>query len=251
MVASPQPDDPGSQLDALTRRIDELERKTLYSASIGEGGLTIRGGYLKMVDDTGTERLFIGESPDSMPPGQTQPVFRVRDSSGNIRLGVYDNSAGYDPVVWIYDDSGHVAFTTDQNGGIAEPWIPIPMYARFIPTNFPNATGTFPTLPASACNGNGIWEGRIGKVSHPYIQFDIVTGRVTGTNAVPTYTFWVNGVQEGTLTTAVLGPNVVGPFDISNLIGFSNVTIEIKVSAVGTGTDLISCAVNGVWMRQT
>lgn len=252
MVATPQPDDPAAQLDSIVRRLDEMDRKTLYSAQISNGGLTIKGGFIRLVDDAGQERLYVGPSSNSMPPGQTQPVFIVRDSAGAIRLGVYDNDvAGYEPTVWIYDDAGHVAFTTDQNGGVAEPWVYVPMYQRFFPTAFPNATNTDPCLPVSACNGGVIWEGRIGKVSHPRIQFDMVLGRVTGTTGSPTYTFWVDGVQEGSFATTVYGSQVVGPFDISNLIGQSNRSVQVKVSATGTATDLISCGMLGVSLRQT
>jgi hypothetical protein len=252
VVATPQPDDPAYQIKALEKRIDEMERKTLYSAQISDGGLTIKGGFIRLLDDAGQERLYIGPSSFSMPPGETQPVFWVRDASGRIRLGVYDNNAGgYEPTFWTFDDSSNVAFTTDINGGVAEPWVYLPMYPKFIPTNFANSTGTEPTLPASSCNGGVIWAGRIGKVSHPFIQFDIVTGRVTGTGATPTYTLWVGGVQLASYTNAAFFASVHGPYDISSLIGDTNVVVEIKVSATGTGTDLISCGVNGVALRQT
>lgn len=253
MVATPQPEDWGAQLDALQRRIEEMERKTLYSASIGSGGLTVKGGFIRLVDDAGVERLYIGPSTFQQPPGVTQPAFMVRDSSGRVRLGVYDAEPGaaYEPTVWIFDDADHVAFTTDQQGGIAEPWLPVPMYPKFIPTNFTNSTNTDPCLPASACNGGAIWNGRIGKVSHPRIQFDITRGRVTGTNAVPTYSFYVNTNLIGTHSHTDYGPTLVGPFDISNLLGTANIVVEVRVSATGTGTDLIACGMNAVYLRQS
>jgi len=252
MVATPQPDDPGAQLQALERRIDEMERKTLYSAQISQGGLTIKGGFIRLLDDNGQERLYIGPSSSSMPPGQTQPVFWVKDANGATRLGVFDaEPSSYAPTLWSFDSSGHVALTTDQNGGIAEPWIYVPMYPRFFPSNFVNSTSTTWTLPASSCNGGTIWEGRIGKVSHPFIQFDLITGRVTGTNAVPTYTVWVNGVQKGSFSGTGHGSNLVGPFNISSLLAQTNIVVEVKVSATGTGTDLIACGMNGVAIRQT
>lgn len=252
MVATPQPDDVAAQLRALELRLDEMDRKTLYSAQISNGGLTIKGGFLRLVDDNGQERLYIGPSSFSMPPGQTQPVFQVRDESGQVRLGVFDaDGAGYEPTVWIFDDAGRVAITTDQNGGVAEPWIYVPLYPKFIPTNFPNATNTDWTLPASACNGGVIWEGRIGKVSHPRIQFDIVGGRVTGTNAVPTYTFWVNGVQVGSMSNTTYNNYLNGPYNIASLLTQTNIIVQVKVSATGTGTDLIACGMNSVALRQT
>lgn len=252
MVATPQPDDLAAQLGALNRRLDEMDRKTLYSAQISQGGLTIKGGFLRLLDDAGNERLFIGPSSNSMPPGETQPVFVVRDSAGLVRFGVYDNDASlYEPTVWIYDDSNHVVLTTDRNGGMAEPWLYVPMYPRFIPTNFTNSTDTTWTLPASSCNGGVIWEGRIGKASHPRIQFDLITGRITGTNATPTYTLWVNGTQVGSHSSAAYQNTLLGPYDISQFLGQTNLSVQVKVSAVGTGTDLISCGMNGTSLRQT
>ena len=252
MVATPQPDDLAAQLEALTRRLDEMDRKTLYSAQISGGGLTIKGGFIRMLDDAGQERVYIGPSTYSMPPGQTQPVFWVRDATGAVRMGMFDSEpSGYEPTFWTFDDSGHVAFTTDKNGGVAEPWVYVPMYPKFIPTSFPNATNTDPCLTVTACNGGVIWEGRIGKVSHPFIQFDMTTGRVTGVSGSPTYTFWVNGVQEGTFSGTAYGANLSGPYDISNLIGQTNISVQVKVTATGTGTDLISCGMLGVALRQT
>lgn len=252
MVATPQPDDIAAQIQELKLRIDELDRKTLYSAQISGGGLTVKGGFIRLLDDAGNERLYIGPSNFSMDPGQTQPVFWVRDASGKIRLGVYDaEPGGYEPTFWTFDDSNHVAFTTDKNGGIAEPWVYVPMYMQFIPTNFTNATNTDPCLPASACNGGVVWNGRIGKVSHPRIQFDVTRGRVSGTNATPTYTLWVGGNQIDSYNPTGYGSEVRGPFDISSLVGQTNVVVEMKVSATGTGTDLIAIGMNGVSLRQT
>jgi hypothetical protein len=253
VVATPQPDDISAQVSNLQRQIDEMNRKTLYSASIEEGGLTIKGGFLRLLDDSGQERVFIGQSPFAQDTGDTQPVFWVRDDTGKIRLGVFDAEPGptYKPTFWTFDDNQRVAFTTDQSGGVAEPWVPVPMYMKFIPNSFVNATNTDPTLPVSACNGGVIWNGRIGKVSHPRIQFDMITGRVTGGSGSPTYTFWVNGSQVGTFSGTGYGSNLVGPFDISSILTATNVIVEVKVSATGTGTDLIACGMNGVWLRQT
>src|SRR5688572_24401762 len=106
MVATPQPDDIAAQLAAITRRLDEADRKTLYSAQISQGGLTIRGGFIRLLDDDGNERVYIGPSSNSMPPGETQPVFWIKDGTGKIRLGVYDAEvSGYEPTLWSFDEA--------------------------------------------------------------------------------------------------------------------------------------------------
>ncbi len=253
MVATPQPDDIAAQITELKRQLDELNRKTLYSAQISSGGLTVKGGFIRLRDDAGQERVYAGPTEYAQPPGTTQPVFWVRDATGRVRLGVFDATAGatYEPTVWIFDKADRVALTTDVNGGLAEPWLYVPMYPKFIPTNFSNLTNTDPSLPVSACNGGVIWEGRIGKCSHPRIQFDLVTGRITGGSGSPTYTMWVDGVQVGSYSGTTYQNSLHGPYDISSKLGATNISVQVKVSATGTGTDLIACGMNGISLRQT
>lgn len=243
MALTPQPDSDADKLRQLEEKIAELERKSTF-------------GTVRVVDGDGNERVFIGGSPAiPMADGSPQPVMWVRDGNGRIRLGVYDNNpsdaGGYDPVVWVYDHLGHIAFTTDKNGGVAEPWIPVPMYQRFTPTAFTDSTGSTPTLPASNCNGDTVWEGRIGKVSHPRIQLDMAHGRVTGTSAVPTYRFYIGNTMLKEWSAAGFGSAIQGPFDISSRLGNTNVELRVTCSATGTGTDRIAIGMLGVWMRQT
>lgn len=256
MGAVNHPEDYGSKLRDLERQLREIrDRVGNISAFIGQGGLTIGdNGALSMKDASGVERFFVGLRADiPLPDGSPQPVLIVRDSTGIVRFAIYDPDAasGYQPVVWIIDHLGQVVFTTDMNGGAAEPWIPVPLYRQFHDSAFPDAAGTTETLPVSACNGGVVWEGRIGKVSHPRIQYDANLGRVTGVSGNPTYTFHVGGTQLDSFNVTGFGANLRGPFDISDKLGDTNVVVQLKCSATGTGTDRIAMGMLGCWMRQT
>jgi len=74
---------------------------------------------------------------------------------------------------------------------------------------------------------------------------------MTGSSGSPTYSCYVNTDLVGTFSGTSYGSNIVGPFDISSLLGLSNIVVEVKVSATGTGTDLIACGMNAVWLRQS
>lgn len=253
-----------NQESNLLNRVIALEREAAAnrklagntSSIISRGGLSLlNSSFLKMVDSTGVERLFIGGST-SIPlvGGAPQPVFIVRDALDNARFLIYDPFPGVDgyvPVVWIYDHLGHVVLTSDINGGMAEPWIPVPVYAKAWPSTFLDSLGTDLTVPVSACNGSAVWEGSIGKVSHPRIQYAGVFGRVTGVSGSPTYTLKVNGSTVDSFSQTAYAPAVRSSFNIASLIGATDVSVQLTLSATGTGTDRIAAQPIAVYMRQT
>jgi hypothetical protein len=74
MVASPSatPDDPWQRLTQLEKIVAALANKTLYSANIGAGGLTINGGSID-VNSSGIDKFHTG--PD---------LTVIRDQAGDI-----------------------------------------------------------------------------------------------------------------------------------------------------------------------
>ncbi|CRK59082.1 hypothetical protein [Alloactinosynnema sp. L-07] len=243
------------RLARIEQLLREIPRKTLYSASIGAGGLKISDdGSLTVFDSNGVERVFMGSS--SFYEGFTQPVVYFRDGNGKLRFAIYDPlpvSDGYQPVVWTFDHLDHVAFTTDKNGGIAEPHLSVPLLQRFRDSTFgSDAPESDPTLPVSALGTlKTCYEGRISKVSHPRIAIDGAWGRVTGGTGVPTYSLRLNGVEVGTWSQTSYTTALKGPYDITDYLGQSNVSVRLQVSATGTGTDRVAVAPYGCWMRQT
>lgn len=254
-----QPTNLVDQVKQLRRELAEVRKNSgLSSAILRGGGLSLLdSAFLKMVDSDGTVRLFVGGTTNpAMPDGTPQPIFVVNDHTGQNRIGVFDplpDVDGYAPVVWIYDHLGRVAFTTDRNGGVAEPWISVPMYPLFQDAVFgSDAAGSHPTLPASALTSEAnVWEGRIGKVSHPRIQFDVVVGRVTGVSATVTYRFYVGGTLLGSIVNPGYSAQLIGPFDITSKLGLSNLAVQVTAQAAGTGTDRLAMSMLGTWMRQT
>lgn len=253
-----------NQESNILNRLVALERASAenrklagnVSSVISRGGISLlESSFLKMVDTGGAERLFIGGDPTHpLVSGGPQPVMFARDASNVLRFAIYDPlpaSDGYVPVVWIFDHVGRIVFTTDINGGMAEPWIPVPIFPKAWPSTFLDSLGTDLTVPVSACSGGAVWEGRIGKVSHPWIQYDGVFGRVTGVSGSPTYTFKVNGATVDSFTQTTYTPTLRGPFNISALLGQTNIPVQLTISATGTGTDRIAAQPNAVYLRQT
>lgn len=251
-----QPADLLSQVQDLRRQLDELRRTVgLSSATINRGGLSLlNNAFLRSVDSNGIERFFLGST--SSFEGVDQPVLFIRDAAGKLRIAMYDPQPatdGYQPVFWVFDHADHVAFTTDKNGGVAEPHISVPMMQKFRDGTLGlDAPDSDPTLPISALGASvTCWEGRISKVSHPRLILAGAFGRVTGVSGAPTYSLQLNDVQIGTWndTTYVIAEK--GPFDIASYLGQANVTVKLKVSGTGTGTDRVAVAVYGCWLRQT
>jgi hypothetical protein len=243
------------RLARIEQLLREIPRKTLHSASVGAGGITISDdGSLRMVDSNGVERLKIGTT--SGFEGFEQPIFFVRDANGKLRIAMYDPfpvTDGYQPVYWVFDHLDHVTFTTDKNGGVAEPHISVPLMQKFRDSTFgSDAPNSDPTLPVSALGSPATcWEGRISKVSHPRLVIDGSWGRVTGASGSPTYSLQLNGTEVGAWSQTSYGPALKGPYDIASFLAVSNVAVTLKVSATGTGTDRVAVGVYGCWMRQT
>lgn len=254
------PSDLFDQIRNLQQQIDEVRKRVgLSSATISDGTLTVQGtGAMRFVDPGGFNRFYIGGTAPNLADGSPQAVFSLRDGAGKLRIAVYDPNPvanGNKPVVWIYDHLDHVAFTTDLNGGVAEPWIPVPMYAQFIDTAGAEAAAVYRQLPISGISGTAlIWEGRIGKVSHPRIQVDGAWGVATvGSAASVTYTLQVGGVNVGSWTTAAGAAYAVqGPWDISSMLTNVNVPVRLVASvAGGAPADRIAVGLVACWMRQT
>lgn len=241
----------------LQRQIDEVRKRVgLSSATISDGTLTVQGtGAIRFVDPSGFERLLIGTRADiPLADGSPQPVFFLRDAAGKLRIALYDPDPitdGYQPVAWIYDHLNHVAFTTDINGGVAEPWIPVPMYAQFIDTVGSEAT-TYRQLPVSGVPGTQVvWEGRIGRVSHPRIQVEGVWGMAIGPGTA-NYALVVGGTTVGTWSNAGLVNTASAAFDISTKLTNTHVPVQVTVNVTGAApADRVALGLLGCWMRQT
>jgi hypothetical protein len=257
---------PGQDKDPLVARVEALERslaavanKTLYSASIGRGGITINGtGGIDVTNGVGSQ-FFVGggSSAAHHADGSPQIVTIIGDELGRDRLVLWDPanpSSTSNQQIYEYDAFGNITRTQDVNGGWATPWFNVPMYPRFTPPQ--NATDTNGTVYAYAtvntavsgiAQGQQLWEGRIPTVSHPRIAIDGTWGQASGT-VVPTYKLAVGGTVVGTFSPAFT-TSAQGPWDISAFLGQIQVPVTLTVTWTGSGA--IAADVLGCYLRQT
>lgn len=135
-----------NQLAELRTQVEEQGRRTLQNAAIGSGGITITGqGGISVGDANGVQEFYIGGdlgSPHS--DGTPQQVTFIRDERGNARFAVWDGHNPSDPAnqqMYLWDDLGNYVLATDDQGGIARPWIPMPT-ANVVSTAIPTVTTT-------------------------------------------------------------------------------------------------------------
>lgn len=264
------PDIAFSQGDVM-RRLRELEQRVveltsgrrLENASVGAGGIRVKGGGGITVEDGGDVDVNGGllqvraENGNAImrigPDFQGRPVFELYSDEGVLIFRTLYLSSGR--LTWaLHDLTGRLVLSADgETGqGIAEPWIAVPGEPKCFPTAFLDSAGTDNTLPISAITSEStVWEGRIGKVSHPKIQVDWIGGRVTGTTGVPTYRFYVGGDLLDTWSHTAYQAMLHGPYDITDKIGQQNVSVQVRAQGTGTGTDRVAVQMNGVWQRQT
>jgi hypothetical protein len=247
----------------LAQQINEITRKTLYSAVIGRGGIQIdSSGSLKVTNGvSGLGQFYIGggSTAPAHADGSSQIITNIGDEAGRDRLILWDDNTPASTTnqrFYEYDVGGRLIRTQDSNGGWATPWFSVPMYTRFHPNGGPGSynsdgfyySGGFAQFTAGSNNcisGQDYWEGRIPFVSHPRISVD----GVWGGSANPTYTLYLNGSSVGSYSpgTGVTATSW-GPFDITSLLTKKAVSVQIKIS-FGAGVVAADCL--GVYLRQT
>lgn len=246
----PKLDDLLARIQQLERRLAEQDRKTLYSASISEGGLIIQdGGFLKTRALNGFTLLFAGPyDPEfNRPDGTPQSGVALYDDNAQARFLIWDpfplDAEGYQQAIYMYDHLGQKVFTTDVLGGIAEPWFDIPMYALQSMT-----AGTYGYMSLNAATSErAIWEGRIGYVSHPKLQIDGVWGTSSG-SGTHTYRIKIDGVTRSTTAVSTLSVQTLNDIDLAALdyIGEHNVAVQVTVQSSNAtsvvATQLLGCA---------
>lgn len=132
-----------AKIRELEKRIKILENTgRLTSASIGAGGLAVKGGGSIVVQDGGAFAVFDATNTYNLlsagrlapaynrPDGKAQVgVFLLRDD-GKAGLRIWDpdpSAGGYRQRVALYDDSGNeiVSDDPDSQKGLASPYIPL------------------------------------------------------------------------------------------------------------------------------
>ena len=134
-----------------------LRSGLLRNASISEGGLTIKGGFLRLlatIAGGSVELFYVGPVSPDKADGSPQQGWRVRRADGTVVLELFDafptdaGGALNQALNWR-DRSQHVTFADDTNSGqgMARPWLS-GGFARTRYTDFSISTtsSTFETL---------------------------------------------------------------------------------------------------------
>lgn len=161
-IVPPDDGDIYRRLRDLERQLDELRgARRLEAASIGAGGLTVKGGMLSIEDDgtlavidptTGRAVAVLGTGtvPDGSGRRQMFAAFARDDGTTALALGDFGTIPGHphrQALQW-YDRAGNTVFADDTTSGqgIARPWL---LLGQWDDGSYPTATttsGSFTTL---------------------------------------------------------------------------------------------------------
>jgi hypothetical protein len=205
----------------------------LRSASIGEGGLTLRGGFFRLRNRGDSSNAFyIGPLNPALPDGTAQQGWIVRRDDGTTVLMLRDVDVADGQVNqalnW-YDRSGNIVLADDTDGGqgLARPYVPFAFY-RSRDVDWPTITSTsFQT----------VYRAR-GFKQQPKLYAEAWGWNDTG-SATGEVRVLVNGVQLGgiasTDNTAVkllnFGPDAVAGDHTSTIL---SIEIQARVAS-GSG----------------
>lgn len=126
-------------LRQITAQMSEAQRKTLYSASISKGGLTVQGGgSIKSLLANGVAPFYVGRLSYGDPPVIYDGII-MRRPDGSPIFYTFPVNGDVDTIAWrITDHLNNELVASDVvTGGLAKPWIPMPtinVAAASIPT---------------------------------------------------------------------------------------------------------------------
>ena len=213
----------------------------LRNASISEGGLTIKGGFLRLLGAANDRNLFyIGPITPALPDGTPQQGWVVRRADGTIVLLMQDAFPGVDgtlnqALTWK-DRAANVVFAddTDSGQGIARPYMPLPFYlARNV--DWPTTTATsFET----------IYRAKVQK-HNPRLTVR-VWGVSTVAGGVGEIRVMLNGTTQHGVTATTSNASVAeytfGPLPVS-LTHMGSLTVEVQ-ARLASGTGGVQCCVS-------
>lgn len=123
----------------------------LRNASITGGGLSIRGGFLRLLAG-GVQTFYVGPVTPAMPDGSAQQGWIVRREDGSTALALYDPdpaSGGFFQFLALYDRAGNIVMSddTDSGQGLARPYVPGTFHrTRYADFSVSTVSGTWETL---------------------------------------------------------------------------------------------------------
>lgn len=203
-----------AEVNRLRARIDAVDRRTLGSASVGSGGITINNGG----------SLTLG-------PG------------GDINL----SAGGH-----IKDGIGDILFSADGTTGqrLSTPYLTVPMVPKWAGGRFQTNTGIGDySIPASSVTAETtLWEGEAAQLLHPEAIWSGVLGRITGTTSTPTYRLYVNAVLVATNIQSSYAFYASPAIDITgvSVFGVQIASVKLTIQADISSADDLAFTVYGV-----
>lgn len=247
MGSSPTP--PGL-IERIMRMVDERIARFarsgfLRNATISDGGLTIKGGFLRLVF-AGFNLFYVGPVGSALSDGSYQQVVRIRRADGTLALHTYDAAPGADgtlnqALTWL-DRGGSIVFSddTDSGQGIGRPYLGF--------TAYPSRSSDF--LVASGGSFTTLWRAKAPK-QHPKLYVE-VWANAPDAGAVAEVQVLVNGAvwdapkqsSTGFVTSIAFGPLPV--------TGAHMATLSVEVQGrLASGTGNVQVGVARIEGRQT
>lgn len=180
----------------------------LRNASITDGGLTIRGGFFRLLFGN-IVMWFVGPYGPALPDGTAQQGFYLRRADGTLALDLRDAFPGLDgtlnqALTW-YDRTGHgvLADDTDSGEGLARPYLQAAFYPARFGDYLTTTSGTFETiyraeLPKQQPRLRVAVSGATDDAGTSGEMRVLVEGNPLGTT--------VTGLNSTTFSTGVFGP---------------------------------------------
>lgn len=205
----------------LLERISENERKTLYSAVISSGGLTVQdGGSIQLRLANGVSIFYAGLLTIGDPPVVYNGIIMRRPDGTPI---FYTFPIGTDPDVIAYrfvDRDNKEIFADDAaTGGLARPWIPlagVPVISTAIPMT---TTAGFIT----------VWSTGATAKQQPFVELAALLRSDTG--GIGNARFVINATPVGVSMPIAAGAFAWQATQVIALPGefYDDVTIELDV----------------------
>jgi hypothetical protein len=234
-------------LREVDKRIAQFARSGfLRNATITEGGITIKGGFLQLFVDKLTTKptVYVGGVTPALPDGTLQPGLIVSRQDGTTAMALYDPTPdpstpdGFQQFLAIYNRAGDIIVSddTDSGTGLARPYVPIGLQRANVVEMPKTASASFVDLELgdfyrqhpkaiALVNAGCDTSGTTGEVQV------LVDNAVVGTT--------------GPLAFAV-GVHVIGPFAVPGAhMSSHRIKVQAKRTA-GTGNVCASTSVLGV-----
>jgi hypothetical protein len=182
--------------------------------------------------------------------GSEQKPLVFTDEAGTPRIGLVDPTIPSSPSnqqLFLADTSGRLMVTTDLAGGLATPWLSVPLYPQFVSTNtgFPAAGGDAFTLsPAVASRKTLVWAGYAPTITHAAIQLQ----GLFGFSGTCTWSMEVGGTQVGTWSTTGVTAGPGAPWSCASQLGLNGVTVNVYL-LTWSAMSAITCQVYGAFLR--